>query len=109
MSPTPVEGGATEGEATTKEDQRPAVGDDGPSDDDQALGEDGPVSAQVVEKTDPNQQQLLEGAPTEEQGQPDRYGSAKGAFDAALEKGAVKARVIAKEVLARVRKNIGYY
>jgi tryptophanyl-tRNA synthetase len=29
-------------------------------------------------------------------------------IDAALEKGAVKARVIAKEVLSRVRKNIGY-
>ena len=28
--------------------------------------------------------------------------------DGELEKGAVKARVIAKEVLARVRKNIGY-
>jgi len=30
-------------------------------------------------------------------------------IDKELEKGAVKARVIAKEVLARVRKNIGYY
>ena len=29
-------------------------------------------------------------------------------IDKELEKGAVKARVIAKEVLARVRKNIGY-
>jgi tryptophanyl-tRNA synthetase len=32
----------------------------------------------------------------------------KAIIDAELEKGAVKARVIAKEVLARVRKNIGY-
>jgi len=29
-------------------------------------------------------------------------------IDKELEKGAVKARVIAKEVLSRVRKNIGY-
>ena len=32
----------------------------------------------------------------------------KGIIDSALEKGAVKARVIAKDVLTRVRKNIGY-
>jgi len=32
----------------------------------------------------------------------------KEVIDKELEKGAVKARIIAKEVLARVRKNIGY-
>ena len=32
----------------------------------------------------------------------------KAIIDAELEKGAVKARVIAKEVLQRVRQNIGY-